>query len=184
MVIKSGKENIIGLSIFFISITGMFISGIYEVGVFYSGFVCFYPFLLFFKAWISIGRTFTMDEEGCTVCFLWYKKKYRWENLYIKRIEHYYNIPGDQHHYYTDAAVFSVHAIHKPKWWHAYSYSWHVHPFSFFFVYFPLAPDIRKKVGKPLGGTIYEVNEEMFLEKLKSWNVELEDTRVRRRRRR
>ncbi len=136
------------------------------------------------RFWLSDSRTLIMDEEGCTVCLWFIRKKYLWKNLRVKRIEHYYTIPGNYDYYYTDAAVFSVHKIHKPRWMHALTYSNIVHPFSFFFVYFSLAPDIREKVGKPLGGTRYEVDEEMFLEKLKSWNVELEDTRVRRRRRR
>ena len=134
------------------------------------------------RFWLSDSRTLIMDEEGCTVCLWFIRKKYLWKNLRVKRIEHYYNAPG---YYYTEGVVFSIHKIHKPKWMHASTYSNLVHPFSFFYVYFSIKPYIWRGGDREInGGRKYEVDEEMFLEKLKSWNVELEDTRVRRRRRR
>ena len=168
MVVKSGKGNrVMGIASVLIIIILMYNDIEILVGT----------LVLFTRLWIALDRTLIMDEEGCTVSFLGFKKKYLWKNLSIKRIEHYYYDVGAYNYYGdSDAIVFSVHRIHKPRWMQAYDYSFLIHPFSFFFVYCPSLHSDGKENKKKMVFR-YEVNEREFLEQMKNWNVELEDTR-------
>lgn len=168
MVVKSGKGN---------RITGILLV-LGAIVFFYSDIeVLVGVIVLFTRLWMTMDRTLIMDEEGCTVSFLGFRKKYLWKNLRIKRIERYYYSNGAYNDYDDSRAiVFSVHRIHKPRWMQAYDYSFLIHPFSFFFVYCPSLHSDGKE-NKKRWYSLYEVNEREFLEQMKNWNVELEDTR-------
>ncbi len=136
-------------------------------------FVFFFSYTI--KFWITYGRTLIMDEEGCTVKFLGFSRKYKWTELKTKRIEDYtralsYREP------YTGGVIFYKKRTRKPQWITPANYSFCVHPFTFFFVYF--TPNTSAPVGSyHYRMKVYEVNENEFLNQFKEWNVELEDVR-------
>lgn len=172
MVIKSEKGNKESVVIMFSCIAGFIILMAVNVKC-NMGYLLACTFILFFGAmryWIATGRTLIMNEDGCTVCFGWYKKKYKWDELKVKRMEDYRNAFGYRSPY-TKGVIFSPNIIHKPKWLKPEEYSIHVHPITFFFVYFPPAKRTRAN-----GPALYTVDEEVFREKMKIWNVELENT--------
>ena len=139
MVVKSGKGNrVMGIASVLIIIILMYNDIEILVGT----------LVLFTRLWIALDRTLIMDEEGCTVSFLGFKKKYLWKNLSIKRIEHYYYDVGAYNYYGdSDAIVFSVHRIHKPRWMQAYDYSFLIHPFSFLYIVL-LCIQMERKIKK------------------------------------
>lgn len=171
MIIKSEKGNMEQIVIMFGCIAAFII--LMAVGVKCSmGFLFACAFILLFGAmryWIATGRTLIMDEEGCTVCFGWYRKKYKWDELKVKRMEDYRNAFGHRSPY-TKGVIFSPYTIHKPKWLKPDEYSKYVRPFTFFFVYFP--PEKRTRANGP---ALYTIDEVVFLEKMKIWNVKLEN---------
>ncbi|MDO4337444.1 MAG: hypothetical protein Q4C91_05055 [Eubacteriales bacterium] len=140
--------------------------------------------LLMINYWIMVGRTLIMDERGCTVCFLWLKKEYRWEELKVKRIEDYSKCMGSKGPHYKGGAVFSLRDnIHRPAWKHLGDYL-ALHPIKVltsFFVYFEMKPGVKKKEGDT-GYGYYEVDEKVFRENMKKWGVELEEPEKRYRR--
>ena len=90
MVVKSGKGN---------RITGILLV-LGAIVFFYSDIeVLVGVIVLFTRLWMTMDRTLIMDEEGCTVSFLGFRKKYLWKNLRIKRIERYYYSNGAYNDY-------------------------------------------------------------------------------------
>lgn len=128
-------------------------------------------YLIIILGLISTGRTFIMDEDGCTVHFGKYRKKYTWNELTTKRIEKH-NLPsmlaGRFSCPYLDEAIFSPYKIHKPKVIRVGLYSI-FHPFSCIFVNFSLGNEDWQR------GRYYEVEENIFREKMKEWGVELDE---------
>ncbi|MBQ3004412.1 MAG: hypothetical protein IJD88_00630 [Clostridia bacterium] len=132
-------------------------------------------FLLLFtiRFWITYGRTLIMDEEGCTVKFLCFRRKYKWTELKTKRVEDYtralrYREP------FTGGVIFCKKRTRKPKWLTPSNHCMLVHPFSFFFVYFDPHTNV------PEGSYHYQikayvVEKEKFLKQMKEWNVDLEN---------
>lgn len=117
---------------------------------------------------IARGRRFIIEEEGCTVCFWKYRKKYKWEELRTKRIEKH-NIPsmfkGRSCYPYLEDVILSPKIIHKPKIMRAEGYSI-FHPFTCIFLHF--TPKTESKLIR-----YYEVDEEEFLYKMAQWGIEL-----------
>lgn len=124
--------------------------------------------LIFIPNWMANGRTFIMNENGCVVCFLWYRKEYKWDDFQVKGIEDFSHA-REYKNTYTRGAVFSPRRIRKPWWWTPSLYCWRLHPLSFVFVNF--TPKERWFGTSP----IYEIDEKKFMEKMKEWNVELEE---------
>lgn len=176
MTIKSGKGSIAVDLMAIAMLACMFIIFLKD-DVFWSMSVfCLGPLTLFMiMHWFIIGRTVEMNEKGCIIHFLWYRKEYRWEELPVKRVEAYKATYGRSGMPYTGGVIFSSHKVYKPCkptfWKHPMDYNL-LHPFSFFFVCFQV--DLPKGVPDP---EIYVVDEAVFIEKMRSWNVELEDTR-------
>lgn len=128
-------------------------------------------FLLTILGGISQGRTFIMDEEGCTVCFWKYKKKYTWEDLITKRIEEHdfpSIIRGKNSCPYLKGAIFAPYKIHKPKAIGTSLYSL-FHPLSCIYINFSLE-DVNYENGR-----YYEIEEAVFMEKMKQWGIALEE---------
>ena len=117
---------------------------------------------------ISTGRTFIMDEEGCTVCFWKYRKKYSWGELKTKRIEKHV-LPsmfrGRISCPYLKEAIFAPYKIRKPKVIRAELYSI-FHPLSCIYINFALENDNWQT------GRYYEVEEATFRQKMKQWGVD------------
>ena len=120
---------------------------------------------------IATGRTFILDQEGCTVLFWKYRKKYTWGELKTKRIESHH-LPSMLRGRYTcpylTEAIFSPYRIHKPKLIRAGLYSL-FHPFSCIYINF------SNKDANYQHGRYYEVEEATFRQKMKEWGVELEE---------
>jgi len=131
---------------------------------------------------IASARTFVMDENGCTVKFLWLKKTYTWRDMKTKQYVTYdacleSNSPCNQ------AAEFSIKQVRIPKSMKAHTYCWLFHPFSFVFVYFPPRKDyyadrsFSARLDRSRCSIIYEADEEEFRSKMNVWGVEMEEVK-------
>lgn len=121
---------------------------------------------------MQIGRTYIFDKEGLTVCFIFYKKKYTWEELKVKRLDNYKDciLRG-----YTEGAVFATDEVKR--------------------TYFMTAPDAYRikhlliplaspffidfiEEGKPFSqqetNSMYQVNKKDFLEAMGELGVKLD----------
>ena len=127
--------------------------------------------ILMLLALISTGRTFILDESGCTIRFWKFQKKYTWDQLKTKRIEKFDSPPiitGAFSCYYLTEAVLCPHKIHKPKFVRPSTYGI-IHPFSCVYINFNLCNDKWQR------GRYYEAEEAVFREKMKQWGIELEE---------
>lgn len=186
MKIEPGEEKyqqIIALFLFCIAV--LFIGGIrFKANIILLFFICIILCIVFMRHFIAVGRTIIMDQEGCTVIFGRYYKKYRWDELIVKRLEWF---RGDGHKFgvYSKMkiAVFAPHKIYKyyknykKGQWSASGYCMAWHPLSI--IYVRLVSDIeleKVKSEKKFDNYLsYVVEERTFLEKLDGWDVELED---------
>ncbi len=176
MLIKNGKEAtqieyvslgilVIAGLIFATETTISLVIGIFGLGMF-----------LFVRSWIAIDRTIFMEEDGCTISFWKYKKKYRWSDFSVKEIRRCQDAPNRMSPtYYKKCVVLSVKAIHKPKWFSISRYNGLIRPFSLIVIYFQPK---QRKGEKPIV-FIYEVEEDKFRECMKTWNVAIEETEKR-----
>lgn len=174
MTIKSGKDSI-AVDLMAMAVC-MFIILLKDGMPWRMSAFCMGPAtLVIIMHWFTIGRTVEMNEKGCIIHFLWHRKEYRWEELLVKCVEAYKVTYGRSGMLYTGGVIFSSHKVYKPCkptfWRHPMDYNL-LHPFSFFFVCFQ--SDLSKGVSDP---EIYVVDEAVFIEKMRSWNVELENTR-------
>ena len=135
----------------------------------------FYVFLLIISAIYSIGcaiaygRTFTMNENGCTVSLGKYKKHYNWEEFECVRY-YDYNVPKFRSLGLIGGIMFS------PKKSELLRVSLNLycffHPFSCVYVTF-----INEKRSKSLTyRDAYTVPKEIFETKLKEWGVDVQYT--------
>lgn len=133
--------------------------------------VCTIPFVLVIRYWMATERTIILTKDGCTVCFLWYKKAYTWRELKVKRLVNYENSFGYKSPY-RGGAEFSPMNISKPRWLMPAEYSILAHPLSFIFVYF--SPKELSQAGSQYP-MIYTVDEAIFREKIKEWGIQLQE---------
>lgn len=109
-----------------------------------------------------------MDADGCIVIWGRYKRQYGWDDFQIKAVASF-SSGIFQKNTYTKAAIFFCKPkIHKVVMWNPIDYSWIVHPLTFIFINFP--PPKRWSDRK-----VYEIDEEIFMSKMKEWDVELEE---------
>ena len=118
------------------------------------------------------GKKICIDEKGCYVQFLWYRKQYAWEELTVKRVERYSLLSGGHRINHKSGCVFSAHPIHKPKWMNPVAYCFCCRPMSVFFVLFEYE---REKDFFQTFPYIYEVSETEFREKIQQWNIQLQE---------
>ncbi len=166
---KEYKEMFVVYSVCAAGILGCFIFGLNKSFVFVLLLIPVYFFMALYL--ISYGRTFVLNEYGCTVHFWKYKKLYTWDQLKTKRIEKYNSRPlinGTYRGYYLTEAIFCFRKIRKPKFIRPSTYSI-IHPFSCIYINFNPTPENWKR------GRHYEVDEMEFREKMKQWGVELEE---------
>lgn len=122
---------------------------------------------------IFLGRTFILDEEGCTVCFFRYRKKYRWDELEVKRIQNYLYSFG-QLAPHTGCVVLSPLSSCRSVKTDPMNYGLR-HPLTFIFLQFRKEVTLKEKIDYYPGARVYPVDEAEFREKMKLWNVELEE---------
>lgn len=179
MIIKPGKSYIVSGSIALFAIIFLMIILMNKNLGFYSILPAGLGLsFIIIRGVIASGRTLIMTERGCTVHFWIYQKEYLWADLKVKRLENYKNSLGTKVTYNIKGAIFSPHNIHKPRWLMAAEYSALVHPFSFIYVYLLPKDEIAKFEGKK-GYEMYmnyTVEENAFIEKLRSLGVTLEES--------
>ena len=139
-------------------------------------FVCLlFGVYVFIKFEVFHFRKLEFDENGCTVKFLFLKKKYTWEKLKIKRLEKY----ESQYSMYqygngTKVAVFSPHRFLKPKSLLPVSFVIipFVNPFNYIFI------NLTGNDNNPVPKGYYEYDENEFVQKMKEWNVEFDERTI------
>ncbi len=116
-----------------------------------------------------LRRTLIMDEKGCIIRFFGKERYYAWEEFTIKRLEEHW-IPVSRGHEKGYVVFFSVYPVEKAQKKNPVDY-WRHHPLSMtmFSFHFALSEDEIYEPG-------YE--ESYFREKMKEWNVELEEVRM------
>ncbi len=140
----------------------------------------FLPLTLFTANWaIACGRTFLLDERGCTACFLGFRRTWRWEQLQTKRIVTYSwldrvftwgKCP------YHKGAMFCCRPVKKRRFLGPPAYGM-FHPWSCIYVNFHIPyPFRRTRLYPDYLGRYYEVSEEEFRTLMQKWNVHLEES--------
>lgn len=177
MVSKPDKDIVWNVTMIVTAIVGMLLMFVLSDEVVFV-YIALFVFLMGIRGTIVRGRTLIMDDVGCTVCFLWYRKGYRWDELQIKRIDHRIMDISKGFEPYKSAAVFSPHNIHKPEKMDPGEYCFLFHPLSVFFVYF--IPEMdgyydKTNFEKWKASNEYAVDERLFREKMKIWGVELSE---------
>ena len=173
MIIKRDKDYPFLCGFYIFCVVLLFLLYVYgcgtpfEIALLFNFPVC----VLGIPIFISYGRTFIMDENGCTVCFWKYHKKYIWEELHTKRIEKHHLpslLDGRYSYPYLTEVVFSPHKIRKPRFIRGATYCL-LHPLSCIYVNF------SPKNQNYSSGRYYEVDEAIFRQKMSEWNVALEE---------
>jgi len=122
---------------------------------------------------IVTGKTIIMDRAGCSLKLFSYERKYKWEEVVVRRKEKYSNNKRIYPH--EEAMFFSVIPVKKPKWMGPLIYCCLRHPFRCFFVYLEEKETVDYiQSGKFMlhtGERFYVVEKEQFLGKLKEWDV-------------
>ena len=173
MIIRSSKEYLFLCVLLFCCVLGF--SGIMYAAshnVLFSVLILLVLAYTVFRYWVSVGRILTLNEEGCTVQFLWISRFYRWKDMKTIQIEDYTNSLGYRQPYKT-GIVFSPRKIRKPKWLMPAEYSFFVHPFSCIYIYFD--PHLTYSKWDYRCPDIYLAEEVVFIQKMLEWHVELSD---------
>lgn len=172
MIIKSDKEALyIFVSILIASLFCFFVLLSYDVGVAFPLFVLIVMLIFSVRYWITTGRVFEMEEQGCTIRFLGFSKFYKWDEFTVKNYVDFTQMPINGTTNYG-GVVFSPRRVRQPKWMQPVSYCMYVHlsPFSFVFVNFKTQRLYREK-WTYVNPDIYVYDEDLFFEKLREWNV-------------
>ena len=129
-------------------------------------------FLILFRLILKSSYTIIMDEKGCTVKFLFYKKTHKWEELKTIRIEDL-SLTRDVGRVFSKCIVFSTKSKLRPfKYQSPYSrYEVYGNVFNTFAVYFIKYKPNGKRADD---GILWACDEEEMLAKIKEWGVEPE----------
>jgi len=174
MVIERNKYYIFHCCAYAIGCAAIPIVCIFKFGTsIWFALLCNFPVLLvMIPGMITSGRTFIFDQDGITVIFWKYRKKYTWDQLKTKRLETH-DLPsmldGRGSAPYLKEVIFSPHKIRKPRFIHANTYCM-FHPLSCIFVNFSIEDETYDESSR-----YYEVKEEVFMEKMNEWGVVLEE---------
>lgn len=170
MIIKSKGNN----AIIFFSIIAIIVYYFIMIVTFGKDFIIVTSLIsvlllvLIIRYWIATGKTIIINEYGCSISFLGFKREYKWDELETKHIE-YYNNSIEYRTLYHGGVVFSEKEIKKPKWVKAATYSIFIHPISVFFIYFkPKRPKLYYKYPQ-----IYEIEKGLFIDKMREWKVDI-----------
>lgn len=178
MTIKPSKSHVIYLIVFpllFSALFALLLSlefGIY--GLFAGVILYAVLFLIFLRIIFVNGRTIIMDEKGCVVKFMCFKKTYLWSELNTKRIFDCSCACNGQVPYKRGVVFSKRKKIRFPSFWTPsdYAIKWG-NPFSFFFLYFKPTDENRKNASPFTNYYMIEISEEMFLVKMKEWGITL-----------
>lgn len=126
--------------------------------------------------WVSIAwdKTLVFSKDGICVKWLWFSKNIRYNELNLKRIEHF---SGAMKHrsYYTCGAVFSKLDLERPKFIVPALFAL-FHPFSYIFVYFSYGESSRFASSTSEIIRFYEVEKTYFLSNLEKLGVEIDQS--------
>ena len=135
--------------------------------------------VFYLKSVISIGRTITLNENGCTICLFWYKKTYSWNEFSVKRIESYREpitvIPRGN--FKWNGVILYPHKTIKLKKFNPEIYLLFFAFFPFSYVFISLIPSKIERYQGSYAGLKFQANEDEFFSKMEEWNVYLEDCR-------
>ena len=167
MVIKSSKDYHV-IVVFLLSCIAVFFFILLSAGndVLFPCIVALFLSYIVLRFWISVGRTLTFDENGCTVSFLFLKKHYTWEALRTKCVANFPNAIGYRDPY-VQGVIFSSKKVKIPLKQKPSQYSFLLHPFCFFFVNFTPTIPYSKWVNVMRG--LYEVDKDTFLERFSQY---------------
>lgn len=124
--------------------------------------VCAILFAFGFMVWLECGKTLIMDEDGCTVCFLCFRKKYLWCELKTKRIERW-DVS------YSGIVPEKRRGVFFSKKERSDKSSLRV---SSFYVWFAI--DCKMRYKHHVMPEKYTVDENVFMKKMDEWQVDLE----------
>lgn len=124
-------------------------------------------FLFTFRIYVSVGRTLTMNQEGCTISFLCFRRTYKWSEFRVIRLIKC--TPDVLHGFpYSEGCIF----LRKRKKLHpdlVTEYSIFIRPYSFIYVYFKPEKELKKWYESYLPK--YEIEKNIFMDKMHEWNV-------------
>lgn len=120
------------------------------------------PILVMF--WIATGRKLRLDKHGILVSFLWFKKKYAWEEMQTKM--HFYGPGMGYRIVYTSGMVFSKKRVPNFPNIKPFQYNVFWHPFSCIVIHF--RPDVACAVEYP---ALFEADYNTLVELLNKWGV-------------
>ena len=131
-------------------------------------------FLIILRFFITTSRTIIMEQEGCTIKFLWAKKTYRWDQLQTKKVINLTDYHGTYVHH-ARCAVLSPLYVKNPFKLMPLEYNTFYLPpnlsiWGYFFVYLDSKPKELK-----VSDNTYVVNETEFVRLMKEWNVDVEN---------
>lgn len=174
MIVTARKDVKTKIVLLFLMDVFLFILISYIGHNFLYSFVCFFLFLIYILYfWFVFGKSIYLDQNGCTVNFLFYKKTYCWNELKVKHIENHSMIFGFDIPSELTCAIFSKKKYFKPKFISPSTYC-EFHPFNFSFIYLNLIPRNYDAENLPTNYSAYPIDEQLFYSKMKEWNIEFE----------
>ena len=122
---------------------------------------------------INMGRKIELTKVGCTISFLWIKRRYSWGKYLVKKVEKYsdYSMRAPDTPY-DEGAVFSKVPVKRPKRYRPGEVSSFITPYVFSTVWVCFRNERCKRTMRLTG--YFEVDKEEFLQKMEEWGVELE----------
>ena len=133
--------------------------------------LCIIGFWYSIASILAYGRTFTFNQNGCTVSLGRREKHYGWDELTYVRLFDYRKAPLFGSLGQMGSIVFSTTAMKTPKWFSPTKHSL-LHPLTYVYVNFrdPNRPNLTKR------GYLddYCVDKEVFLQYLDEWGVEVQ----------
>ena len=130
--------------------------------------ICICSFCLLYL--LSMGKTLILDDEGITVTCLIYRKRYRWDELQVKRF--FYCGTANRYEIPIFGAEFSVKPVHRSKRMMPSAYSLLFRPISYLYVYFQSDHPYMQRRGIDLP---YACNEQELKKLLMQWKVFVAD---------
>ena len=122
---------------------------------------------LIFRRWIATGKTITLDANGCTVSFFWYKRRYKWSDFITIKYGDYTKSFGYKSPYMR-GIEFSPYRNKRPRWIKPAEYCELFHPISYIYIYFTPAVFSKENLRYPLGASVDEKEFRCLMEK---WGV-------------
>ena len=113
----------------------------------------------------TVGKIVILDSEGCTILFLFYRKKYLWNEFTVKKLENFQGAYSYKQQPGT-GAIFSIRSLRRPKRMGPSEFCMLTSPLSSFFVCF--------SIGDARYPNSYTVDKTTFLDTLSRWGIELD----------